>query len=54
MQEPFKRMLQRAKEVIGRDPHAINLEARIIENSLIVSPSVKFIFVGVDTSIDSF
>lgn len=47
-------MLQRAKVVIDRDPHAINLEARIIENSLIVPPSVKFIFVGIDASIDSF
>ena len=43
-------MYLEAKELMDRDPYAINLEVRILEQSLMSLPTSKFIFTGVDAA----
>jgi hypothetical protein len=41
-------MYLEVKELMDRDPYAINLEVRILEQSLISLPTSTFVFTGID------
>jgi len=46
--EARKKMYLEAKELMDRDPYAINLEVRILERSLMLLPTSTFVFAGID------